>query len=148
VLGQETFGQADLAYNLEKPDWMALKILIEEIEEELTHRRNNLLHSLSNWFLAVKIFKRFEEGQIILGSPTIRDTDYHRVILTGLLANGEKLLHDLHKHNEIDPKSIGIELKDVQSAVNEFRLAYAEWFNDMKQEKKASVLREVFGVQA
>jgi len=143
----ETFSQTDLAYNVEKPDWVALKILIEEIEDELAQRRSNLLFSLSNWFLAVNIFKRFEERQLVLGAPTQRDADYHRVILTGLMANGEKLLHEAIKHQEIDTKNIGVEFQDVQAAVNEFRLAYMEWFSDLKPERKAGVLREVFGVE-
>jgi len=139
--------QLDLAYVVERPDWVALTILIEEIEDELAQSRHNLLYCLSNWSLAVAIFKKFEDRQIVLGNPTPRDKDYHRVILTGLLANGEKLLHGLMKHHEIDPNNVGIDLKDVQSSVNELRLSYAEWFSDMKGERKGEVLREVFGVE-
>lgn len=140
--------QMDLAYQIEKPDWVALKILIEEIEDELAQRRNNLLYCLSNWSLAITIFKKFEERQMVVGAPTARDKDYHRVILTGLLANGEKLLHELMKHEEIDTNNVGIELKNVQSSVNELRLNYAEWFSDMTGERKKGILGEVFGVEA
>jgi hypothetical protein len=140
-----TVSQMDLDYVIEKPDWVALKILIEEIEDELGRSRNNLLFCLSNWFLAVTIFKKFEERQMVLSNPTARDRDYHRVILTGLLANGEKVLHELTRHQEIDSKNVGIDLKDVQASVNELRLSYAEWFSDIKDERKGAVLREVFG---
>jgi len=139
--------QLDLAYSIEKPDWVALKILTEEIQDELAQNRNNLLYCLSNWFLAVTIFKRFEERQMVIGTPIQRDTEYHRVILTGILASGEKLLHELFKHTEVDTKNVGIELPDVQSAVNELRLCYAEWFNDMKPERKKEIMSEVFGVK-
>lgn len=144
---QPEIAQPDLAFNVEKPDWVALQILIEEIGDELAQRRNNLLFSLSNWFMALGIFRKFEDRHIVMGNPSSRDKEYHRVFLTGLMANGEKLLHELNKHQEIDTKNVGIELRDLQSAVNELRLNYAEWFSDMKPERKEQVLREVFGVE-
>jgi hypothetical protein len=141
---EQELTQAELAYAIEKPDWVALKILTEEIQDELSQNRHNLLYSLSNWFMAVTIFKRFEERQMVLGSPTPRDIDYHRVSLTGMLANGEKLLHELTKHHEVDTKNVGIDLADVEAAVQELRLCYAEWFSDLRPERKADILREVF----
>jgi hypothetical protein len=138
--------QLDLAYANESPDWVALKILTEEIQDELAQNRHNLLYSLSNWLMSVAIFKRFEERQMVLSEPSDRDKAYHRVVLTGVLANGEKLVHELLRHNQIDPKNVGVELGDVQSTVNDLRLCYAEWFSDMKQERKETILREVFGV--
>ena len=138
--------QAELAYSIEKPDWVALKILTEEIQDEIAQNRQNLLYCLSNWFMAVTIFKRFEERQMVLGTPGARDREYHRVLLTGILASGEKLLHELIKHHEVDTKNVGIELKDVQATVSELRLCYAEWFQDMKQERKEDILNTIFGV--
>ena len=144
----EKLSQLDLAYAIEKPDWVALQILTEEIQEEMAQNRHNLLYSLSNWFLALTIFKRFQERQIVLGNPVNRDHEYHRVTLTGMLANGEKLLHELRKHQDVDTKHVGIALPDVEAAVNELRLSHAEWFSDMKPERKSEILREVFGVEA
>jgi hypothetical protein len=138
--------QMDLAYSIEKPDWVALKILTEEIQDELSQNRHNLLYCLSNWFMAVTIFKRFEERQMVIAEPTDRDRRYHRVLLTGLLANGEKLLDGLSRHSEVDTKNVGIDLGDVEAAVNEFRLCYAEWFSDAKPERKGAILKEIFGV--
>ena len=137
--------QLDLAYAIENPDWVALKVLTEEIQDELSQNRDNLLYSLSNWLMSVTIFKRFEERQMIAADPGERDRSYHRVILTGVLANGEKLLHELRRHQEIDPKNVGVEMADVQSTVNDLRLCYAEWFNDMKPERKRTILNQVFG---
>jgi hypothetical protein len=137
--------QMDLAYSIEKPDWVALRILTEEIQDELAQSRLNLLYCLSNWLLAVTIFKRFEERQMVLGEPTARDREYHRVILTGILANGEKLLHELTKHQEADTSHVGIELEDVAAFVEDLRLSYSEWFSDIKSERKIRVMREVFG---
>jgi hypothetical protein len=140
--------QLDLAYAIENPDWVALKILTEEIQDELAQNRHNLLYSLSNWLMSVTIFKRFEERQMVIAEPGERDRGYHRAILTGVLANGEKLLHELNRHQKIDPKNIGVELRDVESTVNELRLCYQEWFADMKPERKKAILKEVFGVNS
>jgi len=136
----------DLAYSIENPDWVALKILTEEVQDELSQNRHNLLYCLSNWFMAVTIFKRFEERHMVMAEPGERDRAYHRVVLAGLLANGEKLLHGLSRHSEVDTKNVGIDLADVQAAVNEFRLCYAEWFSDTKAERKEAILKEIFGV--
>lgn len=140
--------QMDLAYSIEKPDWVALKILTEEIQDELSQNRHNLLYCLSNWLMSITIFKRFEERQIVLAAPTERDKNYHRVVLTGILANGEKLLHELTRHHEVDTKNVGISLADVEAAVEEFRICYLEWFGGMKQERKAAILRVLSGVTA
>ncbi|HTD65121.1 MAG TPA: hypothetical protein VK846_01155 [Candidatus Limnocylindria bacterium] len=146
-MAEDLLTQSEMAYSIEKPDWVALKILTEEIQDELSQNRHNLLYSLSNWFMAVTIFKRFEERQMVCAQPTVRDKDYHRVTLTGILASGEKLLHELVKHHEIDTKNVGIELADVQASVEELRLCYAEWFNDLKTERKAEILKGVFGAE-
>jgi DNA-binding MarR family transcriptional regulator len=146
MVPQDELGQMDLAYSIEKPDWVALKILTEEIQDELSQNRYNLLYCLSNWFMAVTIFKRFEERQMVIPEPSQRDKDYHRVVLTGILANGEKLLHELTRHQEVDTKNIGIQLVDVEAAVNEIRLCYAEWFGQMKPERQKAILKEAFGV--
>lgn len=140
--------QMDLAYAIENPDWVALKILTEEIQDEISQNRHNLLYCLANWFMSVTIFKRFEERQMIMTQPTDRDRNYHRVVLTGILATGEKLLHELSRHQEIDTKNVGIETADFQAAVEEFRLNYAEWFGDMRPERKNSIIKDVFGVPA
>jgi hypothetical protein len=145
MVSQPEVAQMDLAYSIERPDWVALKILTEEIQDELSQNRRNLLYCLSNWFMAVTIFKRFEERHMVMAEPTVRDKEYHRVLLTGILANGEKLLHELSRHEEVDTKNVGIDLGDVQAAINDFRLCYAEWFNDMKPERKEAILKESFG---
>ena len=136
----------DLAYSIEKPDWVALKILTEEIQDEISQNRQNLLYCLSNWFMALTIFKRFEERQMVMTKPSERDQSHHRTLLTGILANGEKLLQELARHQEVDTKNVGIELIDVQAAVEELRISYAEWFSDMKPERKKAIWGSVFGV--
>ena len=142
----QEIAQMDLAYSIEKPDWVALKILTEEIQDEISQNRHNILYCLSNWFMAVTIFKRFEERQMIMAESGERDKAYHRVLLTGILANGEKILHELSRHQQVDTKNVGIELADVQATVNEFRLCYAEWFGDTKPTRKEAILKELFGV--
>jgi hypothetical protein len=137
--------QLDLAYSIERPDWVAVKLLTEEIQDEISQNRANLLYCLANWLMAVNIFKRFEEQNLILKEPSARDREFHRVVLTGLLAVGEKLLHEFQRHSEIETAQLGVELAEVQSAVNEIRLAYQEWFSDMKPERKKAILLEVFG---
>ena len=84
---------------------------------------------------------------MVLAEPAERDKAYHRVVLTGVLANGEKLLHQIKRHEKVDPSNIGVQLEDVEATVGDLRLCYAEWFGDLKEERKKAIIHEVFGIK-
>jgi hypothetical protein len=140
-----TVAQADLDFNIEQPDWVALKLLIAKIDEELAQERKHLLMKLSNWFLALQFFRDFEDKRFFLAEPSDRDREYHRVFLTHLMAHGELLALELRKHQEIDPKHIGLNQADVDGAVQYLRDCFAEWYSEVSESRKEEILREVFG---
>jgi hypothetical protein len=137
--------QADLNFSIEHPDWVALKLLLGKIDEELSQQRKHLLMKLSDWYLAIDLFRDFEDRRLYQNEPTERDREYHRVFLTQLLSQGETLALELRRHDEIDPKHIGLNLADVEATVRYLRDSFSSWFTELKDVRKEEVLKEVFG---
>ena len=130
-------------FNLAPPDWLAVRMLVAEIEQEISERRRNLLYRLSLWLCAVKMFRRAEEKKLILVDPQPRDLQFHRVLLTSLLASGESLLLDMHDHAEVDPKHLGLQVEDLRALVETLRMNYTEWYSDMTPARREAALREI-----
>ncbi|MBI4663672.1 MAG: hypothetical protein HY735_33135 [Verrucomicrobia bacterium] len=136
--------QEDLNFSIEQPDWVALKMVLRKIEEDIRQRRKHLLMKLSNWFLAIEMLREFEDNHLFGSSPSPRDAEYHRVFLTQLLGWGEGLLLEL-KRSDVDPKHIGLVLDDVEACVAYLRDCYGQWYTDLTPQQKADILRECFG---
>ena len=129
--------QRELEYTVEQPDWVALKILLSELDEEMSRRRVHLLRRISLWLAAIQIFRRFEDDKMLVPDPSSRDKEYHRASLTSLLGFGETLLIELQASNSVDPTWIGIQVSDLSSSVETLRMNFFEWFSDMTPSRKA-----------
>jgi len=134
-----------LNYNPEMPDWAAVKILIEEVEEEIAARRSHLLFRVNAWLLALRIFRRIEEKKLILSDPVPRDQEYHKAFTAMLLGQGELLLLELRRHQEIDSINIGVPFEDIAAQVEELRYDDRSRYGGMTSERRKEILREVFG---
>jgi hypothetical protein len=134
-----------LNYNPEMPDWAAVKILIEEVEEEIATRRSHLLFRVNAWLLALRIFRRIEEKKLILSDPVPRDQEYHKAFTAMLLGQGELLLLELKRHQEIDSVNIGVPFEDIAAQVEELRYDDRSRYGGMTPERRNQILREVFG---
>ncbi len=132
--------QRDFDFNLDKPDWVALRLLLHSGEEELTDRRKHLLRKISNWFLALKLFARFEEAHLVQAEPTDRDREFHRIFLTQLLAQGEKLAWELGRAREVDPQAIGLRAEDVDANLRHLRDRYARLAFELAPERREAIL--------
>ncbi len=136
---------AEFDFAVDERDWGAMKMLLDEFERELSERRTALLSRLSIWKMAVRILKRSTTDKMILRAPTARDHEYHRAILgylkgTGLLPQGE-----LRRHTSIDPSNIGVTYDDFAAMVAELEYQEKEWYGDMTQDFRDSMLADVFG---
>jgi hypothetical protein len=137
--------QQEFDYRVDERDWSAVKLLVEELEQELAHRRNHLLFRITAWYFALKIFKRVETDKMVIGTPQDRDVKYHRAMLAFLRGCGEVLLVELGNHQEVDPAKIGIGFADLSAMVDELRLTERERYGDMTQTRRAEILNDVFG---
>jgi hypothetical protein len=137
--------QQEFEYKIDERDWAAVKLLVDELKEELAQRRSHLLFRITAWHITLKIFKRIESEKMVLKEPLERDTKYHRANLAFLRGCGEVLLVDLDTHENIDPTSIGISYQDMAAVVEELRISEREWYGDMKEGRREELLNDVFG---
>ena len=141
----QTKTQPEFEYKVDERDWSAVKLLVEEFEQELAQRRSHLLFRITGWYFALKVFKRVESERMVLKEPLERDLKYHRAMLSFLKGCGELLLVELKNHTEIDPQIVGINYADFAAIVEELRMSERELYGDMKDSRRAEILSDVFG---
>jgi hypothetical protein len=140
-----TTNQPEFDYKVDERDWSAVKLLVEELEQELAEKRNHLLFRMTAWCFALKVFKRVESEKMVLRDPSERDSKYHRAMIAFMRGCGEILLVELGAHQEIDPVRVGISFPDLAAMVEEMRISEREWYGDMTPERSAEILNDVFG---
>ncbi len=137
--------QQELEYKVDERDWTAVKLLVEELEQELAERRSHLLFRITGWYFALKVFRRVESEKLILRAPMERDLEYHRAMLAFLRGCGEILVLELKKHEDIDPKRIGLSFADFSAMVEELKMSERERYGDMTKARRDEILSDVFG---
>lgn len=135
-------------FQTDERDWGAVKLLLDECDEEISERNAALLHRVSVWKMAVKMLKKAVMEKMILREPGPRDRDYHRSSLAFLKGAGRRLLHEMKLHPEIDPKHIGITWADASAMVDELEYQEREWYGDMKPELRDEILTSLHGARA
>jgi len=58
--------QQELEYKVDERDWTAVRLLVEELEQELAERRNHLLFRITAWQFALKVFRRVESEKLVI----------------------------------------------------------------------------------
>jgi hypothetical protein len=137
--------QSEFDYKVDERDWSAVRLLVEELEQELAQRRSHLLFRITAWYFSIKVFKRVETEKMILKAPTERDTKYHRAMLAFLRGCGEVLAVELGNHTEVDPQKIGISYANFSAMVEDMRMSERQWYGDMTGSRRAEILHDVFG---
>jgi hypothetical protein len=137
--------QQEFEYRVDERDWSAVKLLVEELEQELAERRNHLLYRITAWCFALKVFKRAESEKLICRAPTERDLEYHRAMLAFLRGCGEILVLELKKQEDVDPQQIGMNFSDFSAMVEELRISERERYGDMTPSRRGEILNDVFG---
>lgn len=137
--------QQELEYKVDERDWTAVRLLVEELEQELAERRNHLLFRITAWQFALKVFRRVESEKLVMRSPVERDTEYHRATLAFLRGCGEVLMLELKKSEKIDPQSIGLSFAGIAAVVEELRISEREKYGDMTPARREEILTDVFG---
>lgn len=132
--------QPDFDFNVEQPDWVALRMLLAKIQEEESNRRKHLLRKVSDWFLALDMLRDFELLRCVDQEPQTRDRDYQRVFVMQLLAQGERLQLELGKAREIELPAIGISEQEVVANVQFLRDKYSRLYIEIGASRKQEIL--------
>ena len=115
--------QSEFDYKVDERDWSAVKLLVEELEQELAQRRSHLLFRITAWYFALKVFRRVETEKMVLKASLERDSRYNRAVLAFLRGCGEVKLVELKNHTEVDPERIGISYADLSAMVEDLRMS-------------------------
>ncbi len=144
---QSELGFSHQDHSVDPKDWIPLKLLCEELEQEISARRVHLLRKLSNWLFTLGLFKRIQRQKITCcqDHPHIRDLEYHRVILAMLLGTGEAIQMDLREHTKIDPESIDVSFASVAATIKELQYDMNSWHGDMTEARVTDILDYVGG---
>lgn len=142
---QHSAAQEDFDFAVNEQDWSSVKLLLNELEQELAERRSHLLFRVSVWYMSVRVFRRVEGRQMVLNKPNPRDLDYHKAMVSFLRGYGDLLLLELKRQDKSDPKSIGVELADFEASVKDLHYTEREWYGDMTEKRRQEILADVFG---
>mgnify|MGYP005842790885 CR=1 FL=1 len=147
---QTELGFSHQDHSVDPKDWIPLKLLCEELEQEISARRVHLLRKLSNWLFTLTLFKRIQREKITCcqGQPHLRDLEYHKVVLAMLLGTGEALQMDLREHTEIDPELIDVSFASIAAALKELYYEMNNWHGDMTEARVTDILDYVGGRKA
>ena len=137
--------QQEFEYKADERDWTAVRLLVEEMNEEMAERRNHLLFRITAWHFTLKVFKRVESEKMVLRTPQDRDSKYHKATLAFLRGCGEMLLLELGVQQSIDPQTVGIGYADMTAIVEELKMTEREWYGDMTGSRRDEILTNVFG---
>jgi hypothetical protein len=117
--------QAELEFReLRATDWLFVKKLLQDLQEEFARKERFLLLITSRWMIALELFRFCEELTILQGNASETDTAYHEGILAILRGLGILLRNDLKNHEEISLEQLNTSFGDIDAIVEE--LVYDE----------------------
>lgn len=125
-------------------DWMALRMLLDEIDEEMRMQREALLMRVAQWLVAHSIFRKVEKRKLVMSTPGVRDLEFHDALASSLIGAGKLLVLELREHSEIDPKYIGIRFEDFRATVAGVERDHLLWHSGMTEEREEAILGALF----
>jgi hypothetical protein len=132
-------------FSADPKDWVPALLLQADLEKELAEKRLHLLRRLATWLSLITIFRRLEHDKMIVESPTARDYKYHKAMLSFIVGSGEILILELESHKQIDSVNIGMPFESVAATLQELRYDLRMWHSDMTDDRRAQILKDVFG---
>ncbi|MEW6305361.1 MAG: hypothetical protein AB1705_17935 [Verrucomicrobiota bacterium] len=130
-----------------EPRWRAVGLVIDQNTRDLISRRYGLLHETISWFKTIELFRDAEGERMIDRDPTPSDLRQHKVWISQLIAEGERLVAEIKEHG-LSRNQAGIKLSDVEATVEELYSTQVQWHGKMTRERKAELWEKVFHVKA
>ena len=126
------------------PPWQAVASIVEHNTRDLITRRFSLGSEVASWFKALALFREAETARLMENEPTPEDLNWHRVLVTTLLADGERLLADWAMSGPATADRIA--RADLEAAVRGLYSTQSTWHGDLSAEQRKAIIREVFNV--
>lgn len=127
------------------PRWNAVGFMVDFNSRE---KRLGLLSETLGWFASVAFFRRAEMETHYLTEPTELDKRFHKSILAALIAEGERLLTQMHLAGSLGENIDGVKAEDVEAGVEELHNTQLQWYGDLTPQRRDQILQELFHVPA
>jgi hypothetical protein len=126
-------------------DWIFVRKLLQDIQEDFARKQRFLLRVAGRWLTALELFRFLEEIVFQDGQASETDRVYHKASLRILHSQGELVLHDLKRHEDIPIDQLGISYDDLSALVAELAYDEAMRYGTTTQERLKDLGAELFG---
>ena len=128
-----------------KERWRTAGRLADVLEAEVKARTGPPVARVVSWFNLCRVCQDLEEQMLLVEWPLEEDRQLHRALLSTAIASGEALLLDGALPEALPP--LRLTGAGIQAKLESLRITFEQWHTELKPERQAAVLREVFGVE-
>jgi len=123
--------------------WRTAGRFAHVLEAEVKARTQPYGVLVVSWFNLCRLCQDLEEQMLLEDRP--EDRTLHRVLLSMAIASGESLLLEPEQPEALRP--LRLTMAGLRAKLESLRITFEQWHTELKPERQAAVLREVFGVQ-
>lgn len=113
------------------------------LEAEVKARQSPLVARIVSWFNLCRLCQAIEEEMLLAGVSEPDDLQLHRALLSTAIASGEGLLLEGGDADAL--RALRLTPGALEAKVESLRITFAQWHTEMKPERQAAILQEVFG---
>ena len=128
--------------------YFLVKMLISEVQADLSTRRKHLPMVASKWVIAYRFLRHFEDD-IILGEPSEPEKNFYKGAVSILKGTGIQLGDFLQRNDEVDVDQLGFTFHDfmamVQDLIDTDRSLHSDLTPEMMQEMEAKLFGDGSG---
>ncbi len=127
--------------------WQAVGLVVDQNTRDFLAGRYGLTQDIVAWLKAVDLLRTAEDERMALRDPTPEDLRQHRTWLSGLIADGERLVTEALAQGGLPEGVVSFRLEDVQATIESLRIDERMWHDQfMTKERRAEILKAVFDV--
>jgi hypothetical protein len=129
---------------LDQP-WQNVAETIDRNHDTFLQQRTPTAENFDLWLAAVDLLRQAEEDRLVMRQPSSEDLTQHRVWLTSLIAEGERLMSQTRGIQTI--AGAAFTLNDVKATLEMLYLSQREWHGSrLSEARRREILKTVFHV--
>jgi len=128
----------------EKARWRTAERFAEVLDEEIKAPHQPLLVRVITWFNLCRLCQELEKELVLSEKPSPSELQLHRALLSLAIGSGECLVLGCAEAGELKPLELTPD--SLAAKIESLRIIFEQWHTELKPERQAAVLQEVFGV--
>jgi len=128
-----------------KERWRTAGRFADVLEAEVKAPTSPYAARVVSWFNLCRLCQDLEEQMLLAERPAPDDKLLHRALLSQAIGSGEALLLVDARPEALLPLRLSVEA--IRAKLESLRITFEQWHAEVKPERQAAVLREVFGVE-